>query len=255
MKYQKKSQAIFGRWRKFGYNNSNDTTANLLSGHNRSYSGSRSRFSNTSRISTHSVQMMLNKLLGHTNRDSTTNNYLTVWRQFNKFIISLDYKPPSWEERAALFLAFKIEVDGLKSTSVKSYLSAIKKLLIDDGYDWNNSKILLGSLTKACRLVNDRVHTRLPIQCSLLEMILFEIQRKFTNDGQMYLKSLYMALFTLSYYGLMRVGEVMLSDHVVKVANVHCATNKDKILVILYTSKTHNRGMRPQKIKNYLKYH
>ena len=173
-------------------------------------------------------------------------NYLSIWRQFNKFLINLDIKPNSWEDRVTLFIGFKID-NGMQSSTVKSYVSAIKKILVDDGYPWNDQKVLLGSLTKASRLINDRAHTRLPIQCSLLELILFEVQRKFST--QYYLKDLYLALFAISYYGLMRISEVTLGDHVVKAKDVHCATNKDKIRLVLYLSKTHNQGMKPQKIK------
>ena len=47
----------------------------------------------------------------------------------------------------------------------------------------------------------------------------------------------------------MRVGEVTLSPHVLKAKNVHLTTNKDKLLLVLYSSKTHDEGSRPQKIK------
>ena len=51
------------------------------------------------------------------------------------------------------------------------------------------------------------------------------------------------------YYGLMRVGEVSQGDHPVKARDIHAATNKDKILVILRSSKTHGKSTYPQKIK------
>ena len=107
----------------------------------------------------------------------------------------------------------------------------------------------MGSLTKACRLINDKVYTRLPIQCSLLEMLLFEVHRLYSLKGQVYLQVMYKALFALSYYGLMRVGEVTASDHVMKAKDVHLAMNKSKLLIVLHSSKTHSTGMRPQKIK------
>ena len=47
----------------------------------------------------------------------------------------------------------------------------------------------------------------------------------------------------------MRVGEVTKSPHVLKAKDVHIALNKDKILLVLYSSKTHNKELRPQKIK------
>ena len=137
----------------------------------------------------------------------------------------------------------------MQSATVKTDVSAIKRLLIDDGYDWDDQKILLGSLTSACKLINDKVHLRLPIQCNLLEMILFEVQRIFNAKGQWYLEILYKALFSLSYYGMMRVSEVTLSEHVLKAKDIHEARNKDKLLVMLYTSKTHTTANRPQKLK------
>ena len=48
---------------------------------------------------------------------------------------------------------------------------------------------------------------------------------------------------------MMRVGEVTESPHVLRARNVHMAINKDKLLMVLYTSKTHDLRHRPQKIK------
>ena len=132
---------------------------------------------------------------------------------------------------------------------MKSYVSGIKKTLICDNYTWDDSKVQIASLTRACKLKNDVVLTRLPIHCGLLELILFEIKRKFLKDNQPYLQAMYLAMFALGYYGLMRVGELTLSEHVVKASNVHIATNKDKIWLVLYSSKTHDCSSRPQKIK------
>ena len=141
----------------------------------------------------------------------------------------------------------------MQSQTVKTYVSAIKRVLIDDGYTWDNTKILLTSLTRGCRIINDRVRTRLPIQCNLLELILFEVQRIFTDSSQYYLEILYKALFALGYYGLFRVGELTLSPHVIKASNVHVATNQDKILIVLYTSKTHGKEKLRQKSQNHFK--
>ena len=138
---------------------------------------------------------------------------------------------------------------GLQSSSIKSYVSAIKKILVSDKYDWQDNRVLVTSLTRACKLVNDSVKTHLPIGRGLLEMILFEVERHFLKKNQWCLELIYKAMFAVSYYGLMRVGEVMMSPHVVKAYNVLVGTNKDKILIILYSSKTHNEGSRPQKIK------
>ena len=135
------------------------------------------------------------------------------------------------------------------STTVKLYISAIKKTLLIDRYNWDDKLVLVRSLARACRIINDTVRTRLPIHCNLLEMILFEIQRYYLGQNQVYLEVLYKILFAISYYGMMRIGEVTRSQHILKACNVHIATNKDKILLMLYSSKTHDAGSRPQKIK------
>ena len=193
------------------------------------------------------MKQIMDRLLIKQTRDSTSQTYLRIWRSFNAFIIKLDTKLKSWEDRVTLYVGFLIE-KGLQSSTIKSYVSAIKRILIDDGYEWDNTKVLLVSLTHACRLVNDKVRTRLQIQCGLLDLILFEVQRKF-SCRQYYLQCLYMALFALGSYGLMRVGEMTESQHVIKARNIHIAVNKNKILIVLYSSKTHSRAMRPQEIK------
>ena len=218
----------------------------------------------SSRISTHSMENIVNKLMLKQHRNSTSKTYLNIWRQFNKFVISLDRKPTLWEDRATLFIGYLID-RGMQSSTVKSYISAIKKTLLLDGYKWNDNLVLVRSLAKACKIVNDTVCTRLPIQCGLLEMILFEIHRFCSEMKQPYLCILYKTLFAICYYGMMRIGEVTKSNHILKAKDVHLAQNKDKILLVLYSSKTHDEGCRPQKIKitsnkeersgNYLKRH
>ena len=203
---------------------------------------------NSSSISTAHMESIVARLMVYQHRDSTARNYLNIWRQFNKFVMCLDGKPKLWEDRTMLFLAHLID-EGTQSTTFKSYASAIKKTLIIDGYKWNDNLVLVRSLARACRIINDQLITRLPIHCRLLEIILFEVQRLYTSKKQWYLEFLYKSIFILSYYGLMRAGEVTCSPHVLKARNVHIATNRNKILLVLYTSKTHGKANRPQKIK------
>ena len=192
------------------------------------------------------MQLILEKLKANHNRETTKQNYLSIWRNFNNFVIRLDKKPHLWEDKASLFFAYLID-KGAQSSTIKSYKSAIKSILIDDGYDWRDNRILLNTLTRACKLQNDRVRTRLPIKSGLLELILFEVER--ICQGQEYLICLHQAILILGYYGLFRVGELTTGDHPIKAKDVHVATNKEKILVVLYSSKTHSIADRPQKVK------
>ena len=205
--------------------------------------------SGSSTISAKSMNLILESLKSKCQRKSTSKNYLGIWRRFNQFVIRLDRKPTLWEDRVSLFLAYLID-NGIQSGSIKCYKSAIKKILVNDGYQWDDNRILLSTLTRACKLENDKVKTRLPIQFGLLELLLFEIQRLF--DKQQYLEILYKALFSIGYYGLMRAGELCTTqdaNHTVKAKNVHSALNKERLLFVLFSSKTHGAESNPQKIK------
>ena len=137
----------------------------------------------------------------------------------------------------------------VKSTTIKSYISGIKSVLADDGYQWDNSTGQFTALTHACRLKYDRVKTRLPITFGLLEILLTEIEKKYTKLNQYYLTKLYQSIFLLAYYGLLRIGEMAKGAHAVRACNVHAGRNKNKIMLVLFTSKTHGRDSRPQEIR------
>ena len=69
-------------------------------------------------------------------------------------------------------------------------------------------------------------------------------------SDQPYLEVLYKAILSLGYYGLFQIGElVSLEPHTIKAANIHVAKNKNKILVILFSSKTQTEDSYPQKVK------
>ena len=147
-----------------------------------------------------------------------------------------------------LFVGYLIE-SKKKSQTIKSYISAIRALLRDDRITLNENKYLLTVLTKACKFRNDRVRTRLPIGRRLLEMILEETEIYFLGQGQVFLCRLYKALFAIGYYGLLRVGEITSGDHPVRVGDVKIADNKNKMMFILRTLKTHWKNVKPQTVK------
>ena len=80
-------------------------------------------------------------------------------------------------------------------------------------------------------------------------MILKQVKSDFHEVGQVYLATLYQALFSTAYFGLFRVGELTTRTHPVLARNVHIGSNKRKMLLLLQTSKTHGKGNKPQLIK------
>ena len=135
----------------------------------------------------------------------------------------------------------------LKSTTIRCYVSAIKAVLRDDGKELNENVYLLKAMTWACRLHNDKVTVHLPIRKHLLLLLIREIDSLFAD--QLFLVALYKALFSTMYFGLFRISEITHSDHVLKARNVRMGCNKNKVMFILRSSKTHGRGDKPQTIK------
>ena len=204
--------------------------------------------SQTSRISTESIKQILLKLQNQKNRSSTRSVYFSVWRKFNKFVVRLDKIPETWEERTSLYVGF-LAGAGKKSSTIKSYISGIKSILEDDGYEWSDKDFKMTSLTKACRLVNDQVRTRLPIKHRLLEVILDKLDDFYTKRSQHYLKLMYQCIFLLAYYGLLRIGEMATGSHPFKARDIHISYDKKKIMIVLFSSKTHGKESNPQQIK------
>ena len=204
--------------------------------------------SSVSSISTKNLEIYVTKLKNNRNRESTKRNYYTVWRTFNEFFIKLDRKPKSWEDRLILFVGYLISRNR-KSSTIKSYVSAIKSVLAQDGVFLSEDRFLLTSLTKACKLVNDKVRTRLPIQKGMLNIIIKNCQEFYNKRSQPYLATLYSALLMTGYFGLLRVGELTSGEHPIKARDVHIGENKKKLLFILRTSKTHWSDVSPQLVK------
>ena len=188
----------------------------------------------------------MDNLKNQQHRSTTARNYYGRWKNFNQFLVRLDELPKSWEERVLLYITFLVK-HGAQSATVKSYISAIKAVLANDGYEWSDSTAKLKALTRACRLSNDVVKIRLPIRCGLLELLLFETERRLSTNQ--YLELMYKAMFLLFYYGLMRIGELARGCHTVQAKDIYISKEKRKIMLCLRSSKTHGKESKPQQIK------
>ena len=203
----------------------------------------------SSRLSTKEIELIVEKLRLQSHRNSTRRNY-TIWKLLSKFYLRLDIKPCTWEDRLVLFVGYLVN-NNKQSSTIKSYISAIKYVLKEDKVELNENKFLIDSLTKACKLINDTVDRKLPIQKSLLQAILTKIKMFYETgeNNQPYLSIMYRAIFSTAYYGLLRVGEVTKGDHPILARDVHVAENKNKMLLVLRMSKTHWKNDKPQIVK------
>ena len=180
----------------------------------------------------------------HRVRSTTMKDYSSAWKMFNNFFLKLDIKPHKWEDRIILFVAYLIKCKGVQSQMSHSYISALRNVLLDDGFELNKNKFLLSSLTKACHFKNDTsVRSRLPIQKNLLHELILFTENHFFQQNQPYLAILYKTIFLTAYYGLFRVSDITLthSNHTVQVTDTHLGQNKKKILFVLRSSKMHGK--------------
>ena len=202
--------------------------------------------STNSSISTRDIQEIIERLKHQQHRSSTQKNYYQIWKNFSQFFVNLDFKPSTWEDRVTLFIGYLIKTNKQSST-IKSYISALKSVLRESGIKFEEDIYLLRSLTKACKMVNDKVYVKLPIHKNLLQIILQQINQ--IHDTQPYLCVMYKALFVSTYFGMLQIGEVTVSNHVIKACDVQIVQNKDKIMFILWSSKTHVENTTPQIVK------
>ena len=190
----------------------------------------------------------IEKLKNQAHRDSTKDTYYKVWKQFGKFYLRLDYKPVRWEDKIVLFIGHLIN-ENKQSSTIKSYLSAIRAVLKTSGIQLNEDRFLVNSLTRACKLKNDEFRTRLPIHRKMLAVILKQTRAYFKKKNQPYLALLYQTLFSIAYFGLFRVGELTSGSHPIKAGDIKVGRNKRKMKFILRSSKTHGRYNCPQLVK------
>ena len=125
----------FGQSREFGKRNRNlFIFSNIVAGQRAVCKIQKAGSSRSSTISVDYVNNVLDRLNSRQSRRSTTMNYLNVWTQLNKFLLSLDKLDNcwSWEQRTALFGAYLVD-NGVQSSTLKSYFSAIKHVLRQDG--------------------------------------------------------------------------------------------------------------------------
>ena len=204
--------------------------------------------STCSTISTAEVQNIVDRLKSQRCRDSTRVTYHRIWNLFNKFFLKLDIKPESWEQRIILFTGYLVD-SNLKSATIKTNVLALRSVLAEDGYYIDQNIFTITALTRACRIRNDKLIAWLPIHKEMLHLILAKLIQWGEKNSQHYLQTLYLAILSAGYHGLLRVGELTNGPHRILAHNVHLGVNKKKLLFILRTSKTHSGGQKPQQIK------
>ena len=132
-----------------------------------------------------------------------------------------------------MFVAQLIQEGSLEPT-IKSYTSAVKAILRENGIEVEYNSVALCLLLRSCKYTTGiGSTTRIPIQKGLLKLIIDKLDKYFLQEfNQPYLCILYKAIVVAGYYGMMRIGELIDSecDHAIKFSDVHYARNKSKVM-------------------------
>lgn len=186
-------------------------------------------------------------------RGTTKRVYLRQFRAFNKFLLTLDKIPDNWEDRLIVYLTALVHIKKLQSSTIKAYLSGIRKMLELEDIPLNEDKATVKALVKVCKLENNKVTTRLPINRRMLHAILDQINEHYLDKGQPYLASLYRAMCSMAYHGLLRVSEFTSGEHNIYVKDVTSSVKTKELQLVLRSSKTHGRGEKPKIIRTPFK--
>ena len=146
-------------------------------------------------------------------KPTTCHTYHDVWVNLNDFLIKLDKRPDSWDDRLALFMA-ELREENKPGTTVSSYVLAVRVVLKSNGIEMKENIILLSLLIRSCK-VNNKSETslRLMTQRALLNLMIDKIEHRFISEcNQNYLSKLHMAILVTNYYGLLRIGEMTLTE-------------------------------------------
>lgn len=172
--------------------------------------------------------------------------YHSIHRNFLEFLELFNTLPERWEEKMVLYATFLAD-NVYGEDTIRSYMSAIRYRLQQDGVHLEEDKILLESVIRSTRYKNRQKRQRLGISEHMLHRLLDQVDLTF--DTQPYLNALYKAMFVLAFYCLLRVSELTSGRHPILANYVIAAKNKLKIQITLKSSKTHTQAQREQVIR------
>lgn len=172
--------------------------------------------------------------------------YHSIFRNFLEFLDLFNTLPERWEEKMVLYASFLAD-NVYEEPTIRSYMSAIRYQLQQDGVRLDEDKILLESIIRSSRYKNKEKRQRLGISEQMLHRLLDQVEEQF--NSQPYLVALYKAMFVMGFYCLLRVSKLTSGRHPILAKNVIAAHNKLKIQVTLESSKTHTRREKKQVIR------
>jgi len=170
---------------------------------------------------------------------NTKKQYQKSWEKFCNFMDRLNDSPlPTKPENLPLYVTY-MHRNGLKSSTIRSNLSAISFKHKANGYSLDVTHPVIVQLLKGYKKNEITTLIRRPISQEILDSICRSTYLNTLNPPS---GSMYRALFSLMYHASLRVSEVARvpnSFHTLKYNEVQLSRNK---VVIRLSSYKHSKG-------------
>ena len=188
------------------------------------------------------MQYRAGKLLQAGIASNTQLTYATGLKAFKNFCkeYNLPLNWPASEQHIILFIARSFE-NGLSPNSITTYIAGINYYhKLNNWYDIQKI-FVIQKLLEGCRRARTSKDPRAPISKNVLIDIVSILPKVCYND---YETSLFGALFTMAYFGLFRVSELVSSGQDAKhnIQSSDIQFNSDNVIITLNYHKTNQRG-------------
>ena len=148
---------------------------------------------------------------------------------------------PLNQDHILLFVGF-LHLQGYAPTSILSYLSALgyaHKLM---GFVDPTSNFAVQKALKGAMKVHPTVDVRLPITINILQQMSLALDHTISNP---YLRLLFRSMYTIAFFGLMRVGEITKSLDGEQAVNFDQFRMYENHLIITISKFKHNMKRQP----------
>jgi len=159
----------------------------------------------------------LSNLILHSSADSTWNKHLSAWKLYREFCLSYNVCAdwPITMEKVRAFTTWALTVKGLKSSTVKSYISSINighEIGNFEHKNFNSDKCIKMALKGASNIVSLSKlpkPTRLAVNVHMLDILGHRIS---IQDWSPYSKQVIWTACTVCFYSSCRMGELICSN-------------------------------------------
>ena len=189
------------------------------------------------------LQHEVDRLLEGSMALNTLNSYMTGLASYEKFlsIQGLENKWPPSTDNITHFIAY-LSLQGLSFRTAQLYTSAIGYKCKVSGYPDVTQHFVVRKVLEGLTRLKSKADTRLPITTFILNKLVSVLPGICYNK---YEDKMFKAAFTLSFWGLLRIGEIALSKgnnagQILAVDDVKLTL--DKLVIHLRFSKTDQAG-------------